>query len=324
MKKRLLKGLSIFSLLFILLLAVLAGCGSTSENKKDDSGASSTTQAKGFPVTIKDDVGNKVTIEKKPEKIVSLLPSTTETLFALGLDDQIVGVSDYDNFPEAALKKEKVGSQDMNIEKILSLQPDVVFLQEYQYKNHADMIKQLQNAGITTIIIGSQESFDKAYKGISLLGKATGTEEEANAIVNNMKERINNIKDKAKKVESKKRVWVEISPQPEIFTTGQNTFMNEMLDMIGAENVAKGQVGWVKMSEEEAVKLNPDVILTTYGSYVGNATKQVLDRKGWQQVNAVKNKQVFDVNNDTTSRPGPRLVDGVEEIAKAVYPEVFK
>lgn len=326
MNKRLIKALGLFTLISILMISALSGCGSKDESAKGNgqSAKENSTSTTTYPVSIKDDMGNSVTIEKQPKKIVSLLPSTTETLFALGLDQEIVGVSDYDNYPAAALKKEKVGSLDLNVEKILSLQPDVAFLQEYQAQNQANMIKQLQNAGITTIIIGSQNSFKETYSAIELLAKVTGTEKKAETIISDMKEKVEEIKEKAKYVTEKKRVWVEISPQPDIFTTGNHTFINEMIEMIGAENVASKQEGWVKMNEEEVVKLNPDVILTTYGYYVENADEQVLSRKGWQEVDAIKNKQVFDVDSDNTTRPGPRLVDGVEEIAKAVYPDIFK
>lgn len=326
MTKRLTKGFSLLALLLLLTFSVLTGCGSNDEPKKEETKSEQGDSKQGtFPVTIKDSTGKDITIEKKPEKIVSLLPSITENLFALGLDKEIVGVSEYDNYPEAATKKEKVGSQDMNVEKILALQPDVAFLQEYHVQNHASAVKQLEDAGITVVVPdGTQSSFEDAYKVMKLLAKATGKEKEADAIIADMKEKVAAIKEKAKNVTEKKKVWVEVSPAPDIFTTGKNTFMNEMIEMVGAENVAADQDGWVKMSEEEAVKLNPDVIITTYGYYVENPSEQVLNRKGWAEVNAVKNKQVFDVDSDATTRPGPRLVQGVEELGKAIYPDVFK
>ena len=138
-----------------------------------------------------------------------------------------------------------------------------------------------------------------------------------------MKEQIEQIKEKASKVTEKKKVWVEISPQPDLYTAGQHTFIGEMLDLIGAENVAAKE-GWYSVNEEEVVKLNPDVIVTTYGYYVENAVEQVLSRDGWQEVTAVKNKAVYDVDSDMMTRPGPRLVNGVEELGKAIYPEIFE
>lgn len=325
MSKRLWKGLSIFSLVFVLMLTVLAGCGSSEESKEDSSKAEQTEETTGsFPVTITDDADNEITIEKKPESIVSLLPSVTETLFALGLDEEVVGVSDYDNYPEETADKEKVGSMDLNTEAILALQPDIAFLQEYHAENAADAIKQLQEAGITVVIVETGADFAGAYNNIEMIGAATGTKSEAETIVEDMKAEVEVLKEKAKEVTETKSVWVEISPQPDLYTAGKGTFINEMLEMIGAKNVAGDLEGWPNVSEEEAVNYNPDLILTTYGYYVEDAKDQVLARDGWQEVTAVKNGDVYDVDSDMVTRPGPRLVDGMKEIAKVVYPDVFK
>jgi iron complex transport system substrate-binding protein len=97
-----------------------------------------------------------------------------------------------------------------------------------------------------------------------------------------------------------------------------------MISLINAENIANDQEGWVQMDQEAIIDRNPDVIITTYGFYTENATEQVLSRQGWENVNAIKNMQVIDVDSDTVTRSGPRIVEGVEELAKAVYPEVFK
>lgn len=319
------KGICYVTFILILLFSVITGCGNASlpepEESKSEKGAS---EESSFPINIKDDNGKEITIEKKPKKIVSLLPSTTEVLFALGLDKEIVGVSDYDNYPKAATTKQKVGSQDMNVELILSLLPDVIFLDKYHADSHGDVVKQLESAGIKTVTVGTQNSFAETYDSMQLIAKVTGTEAEAEKIISTMKAKVEEIKLKSKKVEEKKKVWIEISPQPDIYTTGKNTFMNEMLEMIGAENAAAHLEGWVKVSEEEAVNLNPDVVITTYGLFTENAEQQVLERKGWQGVSAVKNEQVFDVNNDSVTRSGPRLIDGVEELAKAVYPDIYK
>ena len=117
---------------------------------------------------------------------------------------------------------------------------------------------------------------------------------------------------------------MEIAPAPDIYTTGNNTFMDEMLKVINADNVAGDQQGWIKVDQEAIIQKNPDVIITTYGYYVKDPAQQVLSRKGWENLNAVKNKQVIDVNSDLVDRPGPRVVEGVEALAKAIYPEVFK
>ncbi|MBM7694387.1 iron complex transport system substrate-binding protein [Peribacillus deserti] len=325
MKTNFTKGIGLLSILLILTLVVLTGCNNSNTEPKKEKTSEQTAKKEAFPITITDDEGKKVKIEKKPEKIVSVTPSNTEIAFALGLEDQIVGVSDFDNYPQEALKKEKVGAQELNIEKMLSLQPDLALLDTYHYKNHAEVIKQLKEAGTAVVIVNStKNTFDQVYDSIELLGRATGTSKKAETIVKDMKDKLAEVKEKAAKVKEKKRVWVEVAPQPDIYTTGKGTFMQEMLDTIGAVNVAEGQQGWVKVNEEEAVKYNPDVVITTYGYYVKNSAQQVLSRKGWSAVPAVKNKQVFDVNSDTVTRPGPRLVEGVEALGKSIYPDIYK
>lgn len=116
---------------------------------------------------------------------------------------------------------------------------------------------------------------------------------------------------------------VEVSPSPEIYTTGKNTFMDEMLGIISADNVSGELDGWVKLDEESLIAANPDVIITTYGYYTGNPVKEVTGRNGWEDIKAVKNGDVYDVHSDLVTRSGPRLIEGVEELAKSVYPNVF-
>lgn len=211
----------------------------------------------------------------------------------------------------------------MDVEKILSLDPDLALVTDFHQENNRDILDKFEESGIDVVVVDSAESFDAVYDHIELLGDVEGASEEADELVGDMQSSLEKIKEKAEAVEEKKRVWVEVAPSPDIYTTGTGTFMNEMLEAIHAENTAADQEGWVKMTEEEAVQKNPDVIITTYGYYVDNPEEQVLDRAGWAEVPAVKQEQVFDVNNDTVTRPGPRLIDGVETLGKLIYPEVF-
>ncbi|WP_156289597.1 ABC transporter substrate-binding protein [Oceanobacillus salinisoli] len=338
MNSNIIKKWRLIGIVLLLSITFLAGCGTQEQeavqNEENVPEEVETNDNNGeeiqegteelFPVTFTDDVGREVTIESEPETIVSIQASTTEILFALGLGDKIIGVSDYDNYPEEALEIQNVGAQDMNVELILTLLPDVVFVTNYHYNNHLDMLEQYEEAGIDVVVTGSAESFDDAYSGMEMIATATGTGEEAEGIITDMKERHEAIKEKAAEaITDKKRVWVEVAPSPDIFTTGTNTFMHEMLESIQAINVAADEEGWVKFTEEEAVNLDPEVIITTYGYYIDDPENEVYSRDGWQEVPAVKNEQVFDVNNDTVTRPGPRLIEGVETLAKLIYPEVF-
>lgn len=309
-------------LLALVLTLGLAACSNNAEPAKETKQEAKTEEA-AFPVTVKDAVGD-VTIEKEPTKIVSLIPSNTEIAYALGLGDKIVGVSDFDNYPEDVKNKEKIGGMEFNVEKIISLQPDIVLAHASSAHNSEEGLKQLKDAGITVIVVPNATSFNDVYASIELIGKATGKEKEAADVVQQMKQKIDAIAEKAKEVKEEATVWVEVSPAPEIYTAGKGTFMDEMLTIIHAKNAAGDQEGWRMFTEEDAVALNPDVIITTYGYYTSNAVEQVLARPAWKDVPAIKNKRVYDVNSDLVSRPGPRLAEGVEEIAKVVYPDIFK
>jgi iron complex transport system substrate-binding protein len=319
------KKLSSLFLILLLTIAALTACGEQKETVKDE--GNSSTEQKGeetaYPVTIKDALDNEVTIDAKPEKIVSLIPSNTEIAFALGLGEQVVGVSDFDNYPEEATTKEKIGGMEINIEKIISLQPNLV-LAHASAMNGTEGLQQLRDAGLTVLVINDAQNFEQVYDSIAMIGKATGENKKAEELIKSMQDKLAKIKAKAGEIKEKKNVFVEVSPAPEVFTTGKNTFMDDMITLINAENIANDQEGWIKIDQEVMIDRNPDVIVTTYGFYTENAVEQVLARQGWENVNAIKNKQVIDVDSDTVTRSGPRLVEGVEELAKAVYPEVFK
>jgi iron complex transport system substrate-binding protein len=296
--------------------------GTSETNESDETKETEEASEGGFPVTLTDGLGQEVTIESEPATIISIVPSNTEITYALGVGDKVVGVSNYDNYPEEVLEKEKVGGLEIDVEKVLSLQPDLLLLSP-SHNQYTDVLDQFRKLGIAILVVGDASSFEDVYSSIRLIAKATGTNEKAEEIISDMQERLEELKEKAQAVSEPKKVWVEVSPAPDIYTTGKGTFMHEMLEAIQAINAAGEQEGWVKFTEEEAVKLNPDVIITTYGYYVDNPEQSVLNRAGWAEVPAVKNEQVFDVNNDTVTRPGPRLIDGVETLAKLIYPEIF-
>ncbi|WP_312475330.1 ABC transporter substrate-binding protein [Neobacillus sp.] len=317
----------LYSLLLIVLLTVgaLAGCAEKKDQVNEGNKASVEKKTEvTFPVTIKDALGNQVVLEKKPEKIVSLLPSNTEIAYSLGLGKEVVGVSDYDNYPEDVTKKEKIGGQDINLEKIISLKPNLVLAHASSAHNSKEGLQQLKDAGIPVLVVNDAQNFEQVYDSISMVGKATGETKKADEIIKGMKDKLAEIIAKTKGIKEKKKVLVEVSPAPDIYTAGKKTFMDEMLSSIQAENIANDQEGWIKIDQEAMIKRNPDVIITTYGYYVKNPAEQVLNRKGWETVNAVKNKQVIDVDSDRVTRSGPRVVEGVEDLAKAIYPEIFK
>ncbi|MCA0986819.1 ABC transporter substrate-binding protein [Guptibacillus algicola] len=320
----------LYSLLTLLLLVtgIIAGCGANdTENNASDTSAEQDQNSKdsAFPVTITDALNKEVAIEEDPEKVVSLIPSNTEVLFALGAGNELVGVSDFANYPEEAADIEKIGGMEFNVEKIISLKPDLVLAHESSAKNSEAGLQQLRDAGIAVLVINDAKGFDEVYKSIEMIGQATGETEAAETMIADMKKKLEEVKSKASTIseDDQKSVFVEVSPAPEIFSPGKNTFMDEMLSLMNAKNVTHDEEGWNQVDQEAIIKANPDVIITTYGYYTEKPVEKVLSRDGWQNVTAVTEERVVDVHSDLVTRSGPRLIEGIEELAKAVYPDVF-
>ncbi|MFT0801291.1 ABC transporter substrate-binding protein [Bacillus swezeyi] len=309
-------------LLLSLLLAagVLSGCGSAeapAQQQKQEK------TAEAFPAEVKDASGKEIKIEKEPQKIVSLMPSNTEITYALGLGKKVVGVTDFDTYPKEVKDVEKIGGMEFNTEKIISLNPDLVLAHASSMQSAEEGLKQLRDAGISVVMVNDATSFEETYQSINMIGEATGAKQEAGDLVKSMKSDLAAIKEKAESISEseQKKVFVEVSPAPDIYTTGKGTFMNEMLEAIHAKNAASEQEGWAKMTEESIIKLNPDVIVTTNGA---SSVGEIKKRSGWSNVKAIQNNEVYDVDPDLVTRPGPRLIKGVEELAENIYPDVFK
>lgn len=308
-----------------LAVLLLVGC-SQEEAKpvedKDTTQEEATIEETEFPITMTDAVGNEITLEEAPKTIVSMLPSNTEILFALGLNEEIIGVNDYDNYPEEALEKEKIGGMEFNVEKIVSMNPEIVFAHESMLGAGDAGLQQIRDAGVKVFVVKNAADFNETYTTIEQIGRATGKLPEAQKIVEDMKAKVEEVKAKVANVETKKTVFVETSDVPEIYTPGKGTFMQEILDMVNAENIAADQEGWFMIAPEEIVNRNPDVIIVMY-SYVEGIVDSVKARDGFDTINAVKNDAVVQVDENLTSRTGPRLAEGLEEVAKAIYPEAF-
>lgn len=311
-----------------LAAALLAGCGEEAAPVEEQDVETPAEPPKEvaeaeFPVTLTDAVGEEVVIEEEPDAIVSMVPSNTEISYELGLGDKIVGVSDFDNYPEEAANVEKIGGQEFNVEKIISLQPDIVLAHESGLGVGDAGLQQLRDAGLKVFVVNNAVSFDEVYETITTIGQASGAVEEAEALILEMETKVAEIEEVAATVEEPKSVFIEVGSDPEIYTTGTGTFMHEMLTMINAENVASDQEGWVSLDPEAIVAANPEVIVTTEGGYIENAVELIKSRSGFGEVTAVKEDAVYMLDSDKVTRSGPRLTEGLQELAETVYPEVF-
>lgn len=309
-----------FSWIALLLVALfLTGCASNEEQKSTEKKDPKTEEVKAYTVT--DDSGKEITFDKIPETVVSLQPSNTEILYALGVGDKVIGATDYDNYPEEAKEVERVSdSMTINSEKIIGLKPDVIIA--YTIGDEATL-KPLEDAGIPIFIIKSAVNFDEVYGDINQIAEVMGIPEKAEELVQTIQTQIKDVEDKVANVDSKEKTYFEISPSPEIYTAGTETFQQEILASAGIENIFADQKGWAKISEEEVIKRNPNTIITTV-RYVDKPVDEIKARKGWENIHAVKENQVYLLDENVMSRPGPRIGEAVELAAKTVYPELFK
>jgi iron complex transport system substrate-binding protein len=267
-----------------------------------------------YPVEVTDQAGNKVTIKQEPKRIVSLMPSNTEIAYALGLDQKMVGVTTNDDYPAAVKKLPKVGDFKINVEKVVSLKPDLVLANG---ANDKATLEQLKKLGIPVLVLDAK-SFKDIYRSIAIIATATNTAREADLLIAKMQKEHRDIYAKVVNVPKDQRVKVFVELDPTLYTVGGDTFMNELVTTAGGVNVAAGLKGWPQVSAEQVVKWNPDIIISSYGS-----TDQILKRQGWSTVNAIKGKRVYVVDPNLTNRPGPRIFQGVKEMAEQFYPERF-
>jgi len=292
-----------------------------------------TTPATTIPTTIEitDQADREVTLEGIPETIISLSPSNTEILFALGLGDKVVGVTQYCNYPEEALDKTKIGGFsptdiDVSIEQLVAMDPDLILATETHMTEVVPKLEQFMPETAIIVILTSTESFDVVYEAIELLGEATDTGERAAQIVSDMRDRITAITNitntltEAEKPEVFYIVWHE-----PIFAIGGGTLGNTLIAAAGGINVFQDTDGAPMTDLETIIDRNPDVILASLGVGTGAdlSYQFVLTDERLNGVNARINNQVYPVNTDLYGRPGPRLVEALEELATLLHPELF-
>lgn len=309
----------VFNWLAVLLFSfLLVGC-SAEETTTVEKQEEVVDEVKEYTVT--DDAGNEVAFEEVPETIVSLQPSNTEILFALGVGDKIVGATEYDTYPAEALEIERVSdSVAFNAERITELNPDVVIAYTI---GQEEALQLLEEAGLKVFVIESATSFEDVYGDIKQLATVMGVEEKGQEIISSIQTTIQEVQEKVETAAVLKKVYYEISPSPDIYTTGSKTFQQEILAAASVDNVFSDQEGWISVSEEDVIAKNPEIILTT-SNYIEDATGEIKSRAGWDKIPAVQSDSVFLVDGDVISRPGPRIGEAVELVAKTVYPELFK
>ena len=302
----------------VLLLAACSEEATTDETKES---TPVVVEKAAGPYTVVDDRGVEVTFDAVPETIVSLQPSNTEILFSLGVGEKIVGATDYDTYPKAAQSIERVSSTvTINAERIVELNPDVVVAYTI---GESEQITQLEDAGLKVFVIQSATSFDDVYTDIVQLSEVMGVEATGDQLVTDIQAQIAAVQEKTATIDAPKRVYYEISPSPDIWTTGSATFQQEIFVASNVENIFADQQSWLSVTEEDVITRNPELIMTT-ANYMENATDEILSRAGWETIQAIDNKEVYLIDGDIMSRPATRIGEAVELVAKTVYPDLFK
>ena len=287
--------------------------------------AAPTVEPSPTPIAHTDGLGHQVTLATPAQRIVSLGPSNTEVLFALGAGAQVVGRDDLSDYPEAAKQVTGVGATygNFSAESIVALKPDLVLMAEIYTP---EQVKALTDLGLTVYWLANPKDFDGLYVNLAIVGQLTGHAEEAAKLADALKGRVAAVAGKVKGATAKPKVFYELdaTDPAKPYTTGPGTFVDMLITLAGGENVGavlKDQ--YAQISSEELVKQNPDIILLGDAAY-GVTVESVGQRAGWGSIAAVKNQRVFVFDDNLTSRPGPRLVDGLETLAKLIHPESFK
>ncbi|HEY5525930.1 MAG TPA: ABC transporter substrate-binding protein [Clostridium sp.] len=314
--RRIIKNLTTI-LIAIAMIATFTAC--TSNNKAD---SSSNTQKEAvqtvYPYTVTDSKGNDVVIESEPKRIVSIAPSVTELIYALGKGDELLGRTDYCDYPEEAKAVQSIGSlTDPNIEKIIEIKPDIVIASTH-FKD--DVAKKLEDLGIKIVVLKDSTSIDGAYESINQLGQILNAQDKAQEVVDSNKKKIEEIKEKVKGVETPSTYYVVGFGKTGDYTATGDTFISEMLSIAGGKNIAQDATGW-KYSLEKIIENNPEYIIVSKNFVVKD---DFMATEGYKELSAVKNNKVFEIDENLLNRQGPRIADGVEAIAKILHPDLFK
>ena len=252
-----------------------------------------------------------------PKRIISLAPNITEILFSLGLDEEIVGVSIHCNFPEKAKTKVRVGSYiSLDFERIISLKPDLIIATGAG--NTRDMVDRLEKLGFPTYVI-FPKNFDDILKSIDHLGQVVDREKEARAIIQGMRKRRQRVIELTQDL-PRPKVFLQIGEAP-IVTVGKGSFADDLIRLAGGENIAgKEKEMYPRFGMEEILKRSPEVILISSMNPKGDYQKVLQEWTRWKTIPAVKNGRIHLIDSDLIDRPSPRIIDGLEEIARILHP----
>ncbi len=270
------------------------------------------------PFTVVDDYGRAVTLAGIPNRIVSVAPTPTEILFAIGAGSQVVGVDDYSDYPAATANLSKVGAFPLNIESIVALTPDLIVSSDLVPRQQLDS---LQSQGIPYVIFADR-TLEDVFKTIRLAGVITGHVGAADSLATNLSARVDAVTAKtlAPNVTAPE-VYVEYYP---MWTYGPGSFGDDLIRLAGGTNIAANTSSeYPEVTSEFVIAKNPEIIVYTVGVMSTTTPESIAAREGWNNITAVEQSHIYSIDDNLLSRYGPRIVDGLEELAQIIHPELF-
>jgi iron complex transport system substrate-binding protein len=270
--------------------------------------------------TFIDDLGRKVYIAKPPRRIVSVAPSVTEMLFAVGLDAEVVGVTTFCDYPPQATQKTKIGSSTPNLEAILGVKPDLIIGNQYFIR--PDALAKLEQLGIPVFLL-TPKKVEDILGHITTIGRLVGHEKEARGVVQGLRDRL---KEMSRRMAATRpmRVFYVISMDP-LISVGSTSFIHQMLELAGGENiVGRTATPYPKVSLEEVLRRAPEAIIFPVGTTEGIPEAEQQQWRKWTSLPAVVGNRLYQVKSELVNRPGPRVIDGVEVLAHLLHPELYE
>ncbi len=321
MKKEKMKSILACTMITIYL-CFLIGCTGTTETPEITSPENEVNRTQ-FPLNVIDQLGRTVALHARPQRIISLAPSNTEILYALGLADNIVGVTKYCDYPPEATEKPNIGGYSTpNIEEVVAKSPDLILATTI---HDSKVIPQLEDKGLTIVAI-APKNLDEVLEGIRLVGEVTGKGVEADKLVTEMESRIQTITDKIDQIPEDQRPQVfYLTWHDPLKTSGQGTLNDELMRRAGGRNIFPEVVGTQTVDFETLVARNPQVMIAGIGMGTGeDKTLQFLQTEPrLQDTDAAIQGRIYGIDMDITGRAGPRIIDGLEDYAKCIHPDLF-
>lgn len=309
-----------------LFLAAILGLASILSACSPAATATPAAAPTSEPIVLTDALGNEIRLSAPAQRIISLAPSNTELLFAVGAGKQIVARDDFSNYPEEAGSLPSIGGSTgkLNLEEIAKLQPDLVLGSPL---TAADVVESLKTITPNVFIVPNPTELDGLYTNLATVATLTGKTAETEKLVTDMRARAKTVQDKIAGAAAKPLVFYELdaTDPAKPWTAGSGTFIDMLISLAGGQNLGGSLQGeYAQISQEELIVQNPEIIILGDSLYGGITPESVAARPGWESIAAVKNGKTLIFNDDLVSRPGPRMIDGLEELAKIIHPELFQ